>query len=1302
MSDATTPSSHNVARWLLVPLMLLVLLVPSQAMGQCYAVTSGNWTDQIWNDNSGASTGEAAGDLNCASNGAQYPNAGDNAVITSGVSVDVTTDLSATDGTSTAGPGDVTINDLATGLFLNGGDLTAQGLVSVGTSGSATSALTTFADNDETDLSGDASGKLTADALTVNGTVKVFREGGSDGTTPDNGELVVTDANGGSGDLTINSSGTFIGGPLAPANQVGAGTFTDNGGTYTSQRCYALSGGSWGTTGNWAPIGGTDASLQCDGGGNGDGIPNSSNESVVITSSASSAPAQNGSNRTIHSAEIDDGAFGIALTGGALTVENNLTVGRSTSPSGAKLITFLSSFNTIDADGLLDVNGSATVFGTLGVDRDDSGSNDTGELDLEGNVIIKSSGILDVNQNNSSSPAPISIGGDLTNNGDINHDGAGSAVDFTVKGSVDNNAPFTVANTGTVTIQNTSDGDSENFTNDGDFDAAGNVTVAGNVVNNGNLSLNGNNLSATNTLGSSETSGTLKTGGGTLDLSGDAHSFDIKAGGELDIGAGRLELTGNLTQNETLTQNAGATILFDGDAGQQVQDLSGNGSSSAPAYSGSNGLQNVTVAEGATVDPATFTGTDAIDINETLTLEDTGGESDGSGQWGSGSSEDAEVTYRGFSFDIQNDGVGNPGEFFSARVDFNNTGSDSSSPIEASGTVFSVFSVVDGFVKVVDDLVVNDKFRIGTGTVKLGTGNLTVNDDFENNDTFKPNTKKVTFSGGGATTADGNSTQNITSSGTVTFDALSIDGQDTKVKLGDDADVNGDLIIDSGASDSNVQLILGSSLLNLEGNLTNNGTLKTGTGKVTLDGSSSQSISSVTSSVEFDSLETQNSSGVTLDGITLTVTDSLIVSDSPSPGNGGGLVVDSGDILKILGDARLASGDESGSPTTSIENAGGEVVLVSGSNASGQIIYVDQDGGSSNGVLDGVIKGTVTKQRRLNGATNRWYSMAAPAAKSGADTFEEYFESTDTAKVSTPNGYNDLWTQGFTGADASPGDPSRANLVKYDETVSGAVENGWKAVQSASTTMEKGRGYLIRVFGDDDLNDNANEGLPKLLDNRIVHTRSTTFDWTSNPGLTNQGTSDDDGWNLVGNPYLAPIDWDKLNRSSNIDATVYVREPSAESFIQYNTMGGGNLTKGHIAPQQAFFIHIDGTSTPTFDMNIVDDQVNPSDDRFVGKASESTPPNLEFEMDLGSKSESAFVMFSKKGKRGKDRYDGYQIATSTARSTKRLHLYSVVNDGNTSFNINVLPREVSDERTIPLAAKAGGCESGSAWSGTAR
>jgi hypothetical protein len=1027
--------------------------------------------------------------------------------------------------------------------------------------------------------------------------------------------------------------------------------------------------------------------------------------------------------------------------------------------------------------GELRVSGSFRVI-NAGLYRTDTG-NDEGLLLTGGNQTIELSGLNSSISRLETNPGVTLNLATRVDVDDLIADGSPQSSGLTVNSG--NSSRITIlgnsSNTsisGDLTLNGGASGDfSESFTVPGDLTVGGggtltlnaNVPVSGNLTTNGSgttIDLSGvdqvvsgqldiNDGSTYNISGDSLTvnsfgtvNGELSLGSGGFDMNAD---FLVESSGTLNLGNGQMDIAGDLTNNNNLATNANALVVFD-DPSPSGQNVSGSS-----GYSGSNSFQHVKVVEGTTVDPADkFSDSGSanpIDVSGQLLVVDEGGQSDGAGQWGSGSSEGAGMTYKGFDFRVQNDETGEKGEFFAEKIVFNNTNADTDNTVTANGAVFSVFELTAGFVEVTRELEVNDLFRIGTGTVSLDGGELVVNDDFTNNDTYLPGTGITTFSGqtntspddpsssscGGIKTADGDCEQDLSSSGTLGFGPFQVDGTDTRVNITDDIDINGGgLIVDPGGDDDNVQFRLDPNEivdLNVTGDITINGGFTSGGGIVTLDGGSPQTITT-SPNLRLETLDLNNGSNVELVDARITVTDSLSVQN-------GKALVGTGDTLRVGGPARLASGDGE----VSIEQSGdGQFVLLSDDSKDfeGRIEYVDSE---PNGTLNGTISGTVTFERNLTGGSNYYY-LSAPVSSNpdaGNATFEGFLEGNPTLLAGDQT--NDLQTKGPDGSDNPGFNGTSVRLYKEPDVGAGEESiQGWKTIDCAgfdgysgcssglTDPMKSGRGYAVYVYNQDE-GSPATGSFPKTIYSQVEPRSNTTFQFSASdgspsdgPGLDvsdddNNGVDEEEGWNLLGNPYLTSIDFcaakagdtdvSGMTKGSNIGSTVYVWDPlngddgtSTDGYGSFNCatdspggVGNQGLPEGYIAPHQAFFVKGEAESSGlelTIE-NIAEAQADTAE-VFLKQATEK-PPALALTLESDGLAYTTSVGFVKGKSKTLDNADGYYNGGAPAKSG--ISFYSLLPDG-TGTVINAMPRTLNEEATLPL--KVDGCNQGTPLQGT--
>ncbi len=220
----------------------------------------------------------------------------------------------------------------------------------------------------------------------------------------------------------------------------------------------------------------------------------------------------------------------------------------------------------------------------------------------------------------------------------------------------------------------------------------------------------------------------------------------------------------------------------------------------------------------------------------------------------------------------------------------------------------------------------------------------------------------------------------------------------------------------------------------------------------------------------------------------------------------------------------------------------------------------------------------------------------------------------------------------------------------------------WVNLVSFTEPIQVGYGYVV--------NYNLNQTL--------------NFAITDNPGF-NAGNSYNpttsytsaNGWNLVGNPYLASLNWNGTGwTKTKIDATVYYY--NGTTYASWNGTTGTNGGTQYIPAMQGFFVHANGSGP-----NIV-----------IPKASlvhnsqtyykESIANLLRLRIEGNSYTDEAVIMFDANSTSEFDtEFDAYKLMSMNEEVPQ---IYSTTSDDNLS--INVQP-EIVYNMNIPLGIKIG-------------
>jgi hypothetical protein len=135
------------------------------------------------------------------------------------------------------------------------------------------------------------------------------------------------------------------------------------------------------------------------------------------------------------------------------------------------------------------------------------------------------------------------------------------------------------------------------------------------------------------------------------------------------------------------------------------------------------------------------------------------------------------------------------------------------------------------------------------------------------------------------------------------------------------------------------------------------------------------------------------------------------------------------------------------------------------------------------------------------------------------------------------------------------------NIYKWDESTTSWFDVAG-ATTGSGTANSAGFGYLVYV---------GTNGVISSAGN--IDVSGGLFGSTS-PSLSNSGSGDDAGWNLIGNPFPCGINFFDLT-TSNVESGYSIWNPSSGSYSAYSDASPGNP---RIPPMQAFWVKANGGS----------------------------------------------------------------------------------------------------------------------------
>lgn len=832
---------------------------------------------------------------------------------------------------------------------------------------------------------------------------------------------------------------------------------------------------------------------------------------------------------------IIDNAAGVTQVSTTLVLAGNLTI-----QTGSLAV----SNTSLTVDGVTEIQAGNLSFTTVGTTR---GLTLNGDVILDGNILV-TSGTANAN---------VTFGGNFTGGSTVSFSGVNS--NLIIDGSSDILFPLsgpasletlTINTSGTVTFNqtlnvNTSVSASAVNIDDGGIELNGDLNTRNVTITNGGTLLVVGNTSLTNTL--TITDGTVQTDG-TLSITND-----------LVISSGDLIANGSVSLTDDLTLESGTTFSF------LDQDVTLNGlltNNGGTFISNSASVLNIlgtgvfgTMAFEPGSELGTFvldrpTGGTLVTLNSALTVTDifdllNGGFLNTSGldfAGGAVLTRNSNASFiagsavpTGGPYDLIYEGTGltTGVEFQGSINDFvsNSTGTVTATVSPAgTATIENDFTINSGgftLTTAVSNLTVMGLLT-HSGTTFTSNNNAVSVGAFLNNSTFNAPSSSNTF-----TITAGNFTNNGTfnanTSTTVFESSTAILGTTNPVFRNITIAVGGDLTPPAGATP-----------LELAGDFTNNGVFNQGTGTVTFRNTvNGLKIISGTQLTRFYNLNIENNTAnpdVRIDGTAnlinvLTLSSNAVLDADGSIGNGVFTLLSSFDNPTV--DASIAS-------------------LLGTSAVTGNV--------------------TVQRHMAIEGPNNaRIYRyISSPVQSPPVSQIQSEIPVTGT----------------FTGASSCTGCGTNQSMFAYNESVitdtngSGGndADDGYINFPGAinSETLTPGRGYSIFVRGN--INPVAAAGNARWDVRAPIN--SGTINYNSFTTFTSSGVLANDGWNLVGNPYPATIDWDAglgWTRTGINDA-IYMRDNGQSSPV-YATYVAGVGTNGgsrYIASGQAFFVKSNG------------------------------------------------------------------------------------------------------------------------------
>lgn len=342
------------------------------------------------------------------------------------------------------------------------------------------------------------------------------------------------------------------------------------------------------------------------------------------------------------------------------------------------------------------------------------------------------------------------------------------------------------------------------------------------------------------------------------------------------------------------------------------------------------------------------------------------------------------------------------------------------------------------------------------------------------------------------------------------------------------------------------------------------------------------------------------------------------------------------------------------SPSASVDfMSGGFLTLISTSDiaAGGTAsIYRLQSGNT--------VSGNVTVQRFVSGEGKIYRYLSSPVSGAFVSQWKDDFAITGPFLDPSPK---QIVCAVYT-------NPASTSLYYYDESVAGDVDTGYIAYPrpEAATTNSPivvGRGYAAYI---------RQCTIPTVVDvTGPINQGQITFPIT----YTNSASSGD-GWNLVGNPYPATIDWDATTwTKTNIASIISIMDNGAGMVRYYDPGVTEDIPNGEIAAGQAFWVRTTAASPL---LRIQEAAKVTSDVEFYRQAFPDIP-SFVLKFSDGEHEDKAYVKILDNATVRLDDYDGPKLPNPTFN-------FSTVSEDDVPMAINALD-QLTCNGTIRIGMK---------------
>ncbi len=461
-------------------------------------------------------------------------------------------------------------------------------------------------------------------------------------------------------------------------------------------------------------------------------------------------------------------------------------------------------------------------------------------------------------------------------------------------------------------------------------------------------------------------------------------------------------------------------------------------------------------------------------------------------------------------------------------VYFNSTNAQSSS---ANAVYVNLSKTTSNTLTLGSNTTISGRLLINTGTIAMGANTITVGGSLNGSGT-------ITQSAGGILNIGGNNLHSGThtiSTGTVNYNGST--DQTVRNLTYNNLEISGSGIKSlNGNSTVSATLTLTAGSLDINGNLlTINGTVTRTAGFIRGSTTSNLTVggAAAAASLFFDQT---NQASRSLSNLTNTRANGITISNA----------------LEIVDSINVSNGTIT---------SGGNITLVSTASKTARIARI----------VNGGVSGDVVAQRFIPGGAGKrkWRFLSSPVNTGTGITLTQYI---DDIHVTGMGGS----ANGFDNCTCLP------SIRFYNETLNAIADSGWR--NPATINYQVNTGFAVEVFV------RGSRSTPDpFLGTSVPDNATIDYVGSINSGaininlsFTNNGISNSDGFNLVGNPYPSQIDWMASGwTKTNIDRFFWSYNPDASNpiyggFDPNSGLGTNGVTR-FIPSGMGFFVKANNT-----------------------------------------------------------------------------------------------------------------------------